>query len=69
MGIMGTRLQDKVAVITGGSGGIGRACSARFTAEGAAVVLVDLDEQCSAALKGCCRPGKRLFATGSDRHF
>jgi NAD(P)-dependent dehydrogenase (short-subunit alcohol dehydrogenase family) len=38
------RLQNKVAVITGGAGGIGRAAGALFVAEGAQVLLVDLDE-------------------------
>jgi NAD(P)-dependent dehydrogenase (short-subunit alcohol dehydrogenase family) len=38
------RLQDKVAVITGGSGGIGRAAGTLFVQEGARVLLVDVDE-------------------------
>ncbi|GAA0429337.1 3-oxoacyl-ACP reductase [Acrocarpospora corrugata] len=38
------RLQDRVAVITGGVGGIGLATAKRFAAEGAKLVLVDLDE-------------------------
>jgi NAD(P)-dependent dehydrogenase (short-subunit alcohol dehydrogenase family) len=38
------RLQGKVAVITGGSGGIGLATGRLFAAEGATVVLVDLDD-------------------------
>jgi 3-oxoacyl-[acyl-carrier protein] reductase len=38
------RLKDKVALITGAGGGIGRATALRFAAEGAAVVAADLDE-------------------------
>ncbi len=37
------RLADKVAVITGGGSGIGRACALRFAAEGAKVCVADLD--------------------------
>lgn len=36
------RLQDKTAVITGGSNGIGRACAERFVKEGANVLIADL---------------------------
>jgi 3-oxoacyl-[acyl-carrier protein] reductase len=38
------RLQDKVAVITGAGSGLGRAMALRFAAEGARVLVTDLDE-------------------------
>jgi NAD(P)-dependent dehydrogenase (short-subunit alcohol dehydrogenase family) len=37
------RLRDRVAVITGGAGGIGLATARRLVAEGAKVVLADID--------------------------
>jgi NAD(P)-dependent dehydrogenase (short-subunit alcohol dehydrogenase family) len=50
-------LEHKVAVITGGSGGIGRAMAKAFLAEGArAIVLLDLDQdtvQAAATALGC----------------
>ncbi|MDA8217886.1 MAG: SDR family NAD(P)-dependent oxidoreductase [Dehalococcoidales bacterium] len=40
---MNTGLAGKVVVITGGAGGIGRACALAFAAEGAKVVVADLN--------------------------
>ena len=38
------RLQNKVAVVTGAAGGIGRAVAERFAAEGAKVVICDVND-------------------------
>ena len=46
------RLDGKVAIVTGGAGGIGQAVGQRFVDEGADVLLVDLDE---AALAAACQ--------------
>jgi NAD(P)-dependent dehydrogenase (short-subunit alcohol dehydrogenase family) len=44
------RLEGKVAIITGGAGGLGSACAERFAAEGATVVVADIVEGPSRAL-------------------
>ncbi len=41
---MGGRIQDRVAVVTGGCSGIGLATVERFVAEGAKVVIGDIDD-------------------------
>lgn len=44
------RFENKVAVVTGGSGGIGSAICKRLASEGAHVVICDLNEDASVAL-------------------
>ncbi|HAG47092.1 MAG TPA: hypothetical protein DCL19_09750, partial [Gammaproteobacteria bacterium] len=38
------RLEGKVAIVTGGASGIGRATVVRFLAEGAHVLATDIDQ-------------------------
>ncbi|GGY11090.1 short-chain dehydrogenase [Litchfieldella qijiaojingensis] len=47
-----TRFQDKVAVVTGGGGGIGSAICHRLAEEGAAIVVVDQNEASAMTVKG-----------------
>src|SRR3954447_4168423 len=44
------RLEGKVAVITGGASGIGEATVRRFVAEGASVVIADLQQELGEAV-------------------
>lgn len=43
-------MDGRVAVVTGGASGIGRACVERFAADGTSVVIVDLDDAAAEGL-------------------
>lgn len=58
------RHENRVVLVTGGSGGIGGAIAHRYVAEGAHVGIVDLDPERGAAVAEalCGRGGKAIFA-------
>jgi NAD(P)-dependent dehydrogenase (short-subunit alcohol dehydrogenase family) len=63
------RVQDQVAIVTGGANGIGRACAQRFIEEGARVVIGDID---AGALESAARTlteagGQVATVLGDDR--
>ena len=65
-----TRLVDKVAVVTGAGRGIGRAVAARFAAEGASVVVNDVDatrgEEAASEITGVGGEAASVCADVSD---
>ena len=60
------RMQDKIVVITGGSGGIGKDTAARLLEEGASVVLVDIDQAALDATRKSLDAGDRVLAVQAD---
>jgi NAD(P)-dependent dehydrogenase (short-subunit alcohol dehydrogenase family) len=54
---MARRLQEKVAFITGGASGLGRAMAIAFAAEGARVIVADIDG----------KPGREVVGSLGDR--
>jgi NAD(P)-dependent dehydrogenase (short-subunit alcohol dehydrogenase family) len=66
---MGTRVKDKVAIITGGAGGIGSATGQLMCEEGALVALVDKDAQALQTAQErihAAVPGAQVVAVAAD---
>ena len=52
---MADRLRDKVAIVTGGGDGIGRGVVRRFAAEGAKVLVAEIDDDSGERVAAACR--------------
>lgn len=57
------RLKDKVALVTGAASGFGEGIAKRFAAEGAALVIADINDQ------GGRRVEHEIAATGARAHY
>lgn len=61
------RLEDRVAVVTGGAGGIGEWITRRFAAAGASVIANDIDgRRLSDVADSCTAAGGRVGAVAGD---
>jgi NAD(P)-dependent dehydrogenase (short-subunit alcohol dehydrogenase family) len=64
---MSLQLQEKVALVTGGASGIGRTTARRLAAEGAAVVVADLNgQQAARTVEMIEQAGGRAIAVTAD---
>jgi NAD(P)-dependent dehydrogenase (short-subunit alcohol dehydrogenase family) len=60
---MSNELEGKVAIVTGGANGIGRAITEVFVEEGARVVIADIDDEAAVELVGLLGPAASFVHT------
>lgn len=64
---MAGKLSGKVAIVTGGASGIGRAASLRIAADGGHVAVIDIDEKGAGIVAGeCAKSGVETLALKAD---
>ena len=58
-----TRLQGKVGIVTGGATGLGAGCARKLAADGAKVLIIDIDADTAAATAGQIRDAGGMAAS------
>ena len=61
-----SKLQHKVAIVTGGGSGIGKALAMRLAADGASVVIADLQKYDQAAAEIANATGSKTLGMETD---